>query len=100
MENQKFVAIDELAFNPLPIRDSVKNKLFQTPEDQRRWSVQQIQSSEGTMSWQIQVDVQDGSKKLYPLADGTILNSGGLPAQGSLAARGSLSDDWADSMSD
>jgi hypothetical protein len=72
MENLKLVVIDELAFNPFSVRDAVKNRLFQTPDCQRPWSVQQTQDSEGTTSCHIEVEAQDGSKNLYPLADGTL----------------------------
>ncbi len=72
MENLRLVVIDELAFNPFSIQDAVENTFFQTPKRQRTWSVQQTQSSEGEMSWQIEVEAQDGSKNLHPLADGTL----------------------------
>jgi hypothetical protein len=72
MENLKLVAINELAFNPIPIRDAVENTFFQTPKRQRPWNVQQTQSSGGEMSWQIEVEAQDDSKNLHPLADGNL----------------------------
>jgi hypothetical protein len=72
MKNLNLAIVDELAFNPISIQDAVKKKLFQGSVHQRPWHVQQTLASEGEISWHIEVETQDGSKNLHPLADGNL----------------------------
>jgi hypothetical protein len=64
------IAIDELNFGRSVSKNIEANESVFGSKNKRSWRVLQTQGQQDEVTWEIEVDGQDGSKRQFPLPDG------------------------------